>query len=285
MTNPDRSPILDKSPFHTGTVEVGGIDISYMGVGKGTPLVFIHGWSLQYRSWELQIEAFRDQYRVIAYDFRGTGTSGGGDSKYSFDDLVAELDGFLNEVVGDERPILVGHSLGASLVLQYMAEHPGRCLGVVAADVGMPTGVLRVEGVLQAALNRMAVRLFGLDATTDIVTSILWSQSYRENNPAVLAMAKSLYQSNSPASLVHSEWAWAMRRNVDDELSNATTPTLLIIGSEDGGVSLSSMQDIQQLIPGSKLEVIEGAGHMVYVEKPDEFNRILTSFFRSLPTP
>lgn len=89
-------------------------------------------------------------------------------SKYALNDLVEELDGFLYESIGDERPILVGHSLGTSLALQYMTDHPNRCLGVVAADIGMPTG---------------------------------------------------------------------------------------------SGVSLSSMQDMQQLIPGSKLEVIEGAGH------------------------
>jgi len=264
-------------------VTVGGLPLCYREVGSGPPLVFASGWSLEYSYWNLQIEALRKSYRVIAYDRRGQGCSGGGNDPYEFQTLVTELAQFLDAVLedGGELPVLIGHSLAGSLVLQLAIQYPERLKALVVADTPPATGGSVAEG-LELAGFKVAVATCGLASTTAINKHLFWSESFQEANPGAMALWEAQYQSNSTTKLVNSLAAWVHRPEEQDHLGRITIPTLLLVGSEDAIVSVREMTKIQKGIFGSVLQVLAGAGHMSFFEKPDEFTRCLQEFLKGL---
>lgn len=104
--------------------------------GAGTPLVLIHGLSSSCRIWDLTAPLLARGFRVVAVDQRGHGLTDRPDSDYTFEEVCGDL-AVLLDAFGFERPILVGHSWGAGVVLQHAAEHPETVRGLVLVDGGM----------------------------------------------------------------------------------------------------------------------------------------------------
>src|SRR5437660_2268076 len=104
-------------------IEVGDTDISYVDEGEGQPLVLLHGMSSCAEAWFQQIEAFRDRYRVIAYDSVNHGHSSNSGRDEPEPDRADELEAFL-AALGISRPILAGNSMGALTILRWASRHP-----------------------------------------------------------------------------------------------------------------------------------------------------------------
>src|SRR5438132_5893954 len=118
-------------------VDIHGIPIHYQEAGAGAPIVFVHGWSLDCTCWQAQVDYFSQHYRTIAYDWRGSGKSGGAKRLVDFTQLIEELDALL-AALALERPILCGHSMGGDMVLEYAVTYPQRLSALVVADAPGP---------------------------------------------------------------------------------------------------------------------------------------------------
>jgi pimeloyl-ACP methyl ester carboxylesterase len=103
--------------------------------GEGKPLVLLHGLASNARIWDLAAPRLADRFRVIAVDQRGHGLSDRPDSEYSFDEVCGDL-GALLAALALERPLLVGHSWGGSVVMAYAAANPGGVRGLALVDGG-----------------------------------------------------------------------------------------------------------------------------------------------------
>jgi pimeloyl-ACP methyl ester carboxylesterase len=261
--------------MNTNKITVDGVELCYEIRGDGAPMLFVHGWSLDFNYWSAQRDFFTRQHRFIAYDLRGMGCSGEGPKGgYPFEQLVSELDGVLNQL-SNKPPILIGHSLGGSLVTQYAVEHSDKIAALVIVAAALPN---YIEEQKQLIEFRDAVQQEEFASTEYPTEKLFWSAKFRSEHPDVIASWGKQYLSNDPKNLVDSLASWAHRRDPKPGLRNINVPTRTIVGSCDAYNSVKAMAELTSLIPGATLSVIDGAGHMCFVEQPKAFNDIVDNF-------
>jgi pimeloyl-ACP methyl ester carboxylesterase len=193
-----------------GTVRsVDGVSVRYETRGRGTPVVFVHGWSCDRSHWRHQLDDFSARHRVVAVDLAGHGDSGRDRTRWTIprfgDDVVAVLDAL--EVDG---AVLVGHSMGGDVIVEAALARPARVAGLVWVDVyrslGDPTSDAEVEAFLAPFRADFAGRaeafirgLFGAGADPDLVDRVAARVSSAPPEVALPALRSSF--GNEPAVL------------------------------------------------------------------------------------
>ena len=111
-----------------------GTPISYEIFGAGEPtLVFVHGWSCDARYWRAQVPVFSTKYRVVVLDLAGHGHSGMSRTKYSMGSFGEDVRA-VTESTGSHSVILIGHSMGGSVIAEAARRMPGRVIGLIGID-------------------------------------------------------------------------------------------------------------------------------------------------------
>jgi pimeloyl-ACP methyl ester carboxylesterase len=258
------------------SVEVHGGSIAYERRGDGPPLVLVHGAVSDSRDWRPQLEALSDEFTVVAWDAPGCGRSFDPSDDYGLDGYADCLAAFI-EALGLERPHVLGLSFGSGLVLELFRRHPKLPRSLVLASayagwlgsLGREVAEERRQWGLQAAeLSREEfVRDFGETLFTASVPAEIVNETLeicRDFHPAGLrAMANAFADAD-----------------LRDVLPLIDVPTMLIYGDADQRSPISVGEELHAQIPGSKLVVIPGPGHMVNLEAPGRFNEEVRSFLR-----
>jgi pimeloyl-ACP methyl ester carboxylesterase len=252
--------------------DVPGVRLWYRDTGgRGTPVVLLHAATGSTRAWEYQIPALTTAgYRVIAYDRRGWGRSvadpGGVQSGTAADDLRA-----LMRHLGIVRFHLVGTAAGGFVALDYALSFPDQVRSlVVASSIG---GVQDDEYL---ALGRRLRPSPQFEALPPEFREI--GPSYRAANPEGTRRWIELERMSRPEG--PSAAAQPMRNRVTFALlETIAVPTLLLTGGADLYAPPPVMQLFKARIRGADSVVVPEAGHSVYWEQPEIFNRALVSFF------
>ncbi|MCK7503316.1 MAG: alpha/beta hydrolase [Desulfobacterales bacterium] len=192
----------------------------------------------------------------------------GTENRISFE-YVLDLKDILG-VLKLERPILIGHSLGAAIALGFASKYPQDISGVVA-----------VGGGLTMPVN--PDMLDGFRKQPEFVLDMICKFSLaKENRPKFFdALRASLGQAN--VDVVSGDMLACSKFDLTGELKKINVPVLVICGTEDKMTPPASSEQIAAGIAGTKLVLIEGAGHMVMMEKPSAFNDTLRDFAAALP--
>lgn len=255
--------------------EVNGIELFYIDQGAGDPVVLIHGLGSSSNDWQLQIPVLTPTFRVIAVDLRGHGRSSKPLGPYTmpmFADDVAQL----IEVLGIAPCHVVGLSLGAMTALELSAARPDLVKSAVIVNAGpdfVPTTLKDKALVWQ----RLAlVRLVGPGKVARIVADrTLPGGEHAELRDRVVESLgnndKATYLSAMKAII-----GWTIKERLDQ-----ISARLLVVASELDYSSVESKQPIVDAAQGATMIVVKGARHLLPVEKPDEFNRILVEFLIS----
>lgn len=261
-----------------GTLDYEGVKICYTKAGSGPPLILIHGWSFDYTGWQPQIDALSRTHTVIAYDWFGMGCSEGGERRYQFQKMVDLLDFVIRKLCGGQKPVIVGHSAGSMTTLAYAVQFSDRITAAACADGALPL----FTTVLFALVFEIWALLLGLVSSAFFVKFFFFSKAWRTANPEGLAAWRKQFASNSRRALIVSNWMWVLRPNPRRELGCIRVPMLIINGSKDLACPKAASAQLHRLVPGSELQIIEGSGHMVYVEQPDTFTAIVERWLRGL---
>lgn len=275
------------TPWQEGYVDVGdGIRLWYREAGTGSPLVFIHGWSLDSSYWLQAAEGFVATHRVILYDSRGNGRSTGAGRPYQFRQLAADLRALLT-ALGATNSVLAGHSMGGDTALQFELDDPGACRGAILIDapgvwnfwVGWPGYVILLLGWLAARLTFVAPpqRL-----AIPLLRFLFWSPAFQRAHSQAVDRWKQQALAASMPQMVSSMRALAARQNLKGRLPSLQMPTLILRGSRDRIVTQHQADIYQQGIPGATLQLIEGAGHMSANEQPLAVAACIRAFVASL---
>jgi pimeloyl-ACP methyl ester carboxylesterase len=243
--------------------------IAYRAQGSGdTSLIFIHGWSCDSRYWRNQCSTFAKDYRVIAIDLPGHGHSSSGRvdcTMRSFaEDVKAVLD---RENVG--KAVLVGHSLGGGVVAEAARLMPDRIPGIVCVDSihniaeKVPQEV--VDGMVKPfrsdfrkAMQNFVSTMFPKGADEKLVRWIKEDMSSAHEKTALSALKNYLGQHTNG--------------EVAKVFENLTLPVVCINARQWP----TNAGENQKHIKNYKLIYIEGPGHFPMLEKPDNFNDLLT---------
>lgn len=257
------------------TVDTGEVKLYYEEHGTGTPIVFLHGFTLDRRMWNRQVEFFKPWYRVIAYDSRGHGKSECPETGYSRQDRVRDLKRF-QERLKLERFHLVGLSMGGATALGYAIDYPETLYSLTLVDTaaGGYTPPPRYKDHREIALKK------GVDEAKRrwIRSSLFYYAQKNEKLKEELAMImkdhcghlwldpkRDTYTARDDVSL-----------SVDTHL-----PTMIFVGEKDR-YFLPLAKKLHDLIAGSEIDIIPGVGHMSNMEAPERFNHRLRQFLERI---
>ena len=241
------------------------------------PLIFLHGIGGAARAWRGQIEAFSDRYRAMAWDMPGYGGSAPLPA-VSMATLAEALQHFLREV-GAAKPILVGHSIGGMIVQQWLTRYPEIAAAIVLAQTSPAFG--KTDGDWQKEF--IGARLGPLDRGETMAS--LAPTLVKElvgDNPDVRGMelARDCMAAVPEASYRASMLA-LLGFDQRSALKNIAVPTLVLSGSRDKNAPAPMMAKMATYIPSATYVELEGAGHLVNLERPAAFNAALDSFLRA----
>jgi 3-oxoadipate enol-lactonase len=249
--------------------QVNGIDLYYEVHGEGPTIVFAHGAGGNHLSWWQQVPVFARQYRCVTFDHRGFGQSpdipNGPGSQAFVEDLKQLLDH-----LKIEQASLVAQSMGGRTCLGFTLEYPDRVQALVMADT---TG-----GFADA-------RMAQLRAEGEVVMTgpnpppRTYAPHFPQEQPAPAFLYEQIRALNPPRREAPAPGPTA------EQVQALQIPTLLIVGEHDVIAPPAVMKMFQSYIPHARLAEMGGAGHSVYFEKPEAFNRTVLEFLRDVITP
>jgi pimeloyl-ACP methyl ester carboxylesterase len=260
------------------TVEVNGLCIAYQRAGSGPPLVLLHGFISDSRTWRHQVEDLSRDFDVVAWDTPGCGKSSDTGEDFSMEQYADCLAGFLDGL-GVASAHLLGVSWGGTLGIVYNSRFPGRVSSLVlsGAYAGW-TGSLGAE----AAKQRLARCLRESEMPAEE-----WVPSWVPEAFSNTASNQLLDEYASIMVGFHPVGFRAMSRAVApdfrDLLPLVDVPTLLIWGEGDTRSPMNVGQAMCDSIRGARLVVIPNAGHVSSMEQPERFNAEVRTFLNNLP--
>jgi pimeloyl-ACP methyl ester carboxylesterase len=258
-------------------VDVNGLRIGYERAGAGPVILLLHGYVADGpTTWRPQIEDLSDDFTLVAWDAPGAGSSTDPPEDLGMAGYADCLAGFVTLVISRSVHV-VGLSFGGALALELCRRHPELVsrLVLVSAYAGW-------RGSLGAreAERRLSQADVLADARPDEVVEILLPTMFaaRTSPETVAAFGASLRE-------LHPRGFRAMARASAEDLRDALpavrVPTLLIHGDRDVRAPRAVAEELHRSIRGSRLVVVEGAGHLCNLEAPEEFNRVVRSFLRA----
>lgn len=252
-------------------VDVGQSRLYYESHGDGPPLVMAHGVGGNHASWFRQVPTFARDHRVIVIDHRAFGNSSDveqiGRSGY-IEDLAAVLDH-----AGIERAVLVGQSMGGGTCAAFTCAHPSRVHGLVVAD--SLAGCVAPEPIA-TDMRAVDAATWGLTQEERVLGPVM-----REDDPeqTLLYLQIASFNSVTVKTVRGTMPTWTPQA-----LSDAPCPKLFVVGMHDVLFPPEIVRSVQELVSGSQVALIEGAGHSAYFERPAAFNTALRAFLAGLGT-
>ncbi len=236
-------------------------------------LIFIHGSGGDHTAWLNQYAQLKEKYNIAMIDLPGHGRSGGSGESH-IKDYGVWISKLL-EPLGLNRPILVGHSLGAAIALQCAIDHPEKITGIVCLGGGMkmPVNPFMLE-FLKTNPSEIPAEIIDL----------ICKFSLAKENRARLSTVLQKNVSQSKVNILYGDLSACDELNLTGEAEKITVPALIICGAEDKMTPPDLSRELAAKIQKSNLEIIAGAGHMVMIEKPMEFNNVLEKFAMTVST-
>jgi pimeloyl-ACP methyl ester carboxylesterase len=263
-----------------------GVQLYYEESGIGTPVVFVHEFAGDYRTWEPQMRRFSRSYRCITYSQRGYPPSDipNDPARYGQDiargDVVAVMD-----ALGIEKAHVVGHSMGAYTALHVGMRHPERCISVTAAGCGwgsLPDPKARDAMRAQAAANSKMFIEKGMAEAAVIYTDTPSRVSQKYKDPRGFAhFVQMLSEHSAQGHSLTMANLQAKRPNLWDletDLKTFSVPLLVICGDEDE-TCLDGSVFLKRAAPTAGLLVVPRTGHTITSEEPDVVNAALAGLF------
>jgi 3-oxoadipate enol-lactonase len=229
--------------------------------------------------WNPQIEAFKNDYRVIAYDVRGHGKSDAGDMDFSINLFVVDLINLMDAFYID-KAILCGLSMGGYIALNAVESHPHRFSALVLCDTNCKADPASVIEQRMKTIRELQEE--GLEKYTDeSVKKLFAPDSFNMRTYEVEAVRKMIMK--TPVhSICNTLRALSSRDESCTGLSEISIPVLIMVGKEDAITPPVMAQLMHEKIKDSKLEIIQHAGHLCNLENPMEFNEKLKTFLSSV---
>jgi pimeloyl-ACP methyl ester carboxylesterase len=254
------------------------LSVAYQRTGNGPALVLLHGFIVDSRSWELQIKSLSKYFTIIAWDAPGTGQSDDPPDIFTISDWADVLSRLLDSC-GIEKAHILGLSWGGILAQEFYHRHADRVSSLVLADTyaGWQGSLPKSTAEQRLASCLRDASLPPAEFVPKYLPGMFSDSSRKETQEKMTTIMSDFH----PAGFR----LMAMSSNIDTRkiLPTIELPTLLIWGELDKRSPISVAHQMLAAIPGAKLEIIKGAGHVSNLEAPDRFNEIVRDFCLMIP--
>jgi len=229
--------------------------VHYEALGRGRPIVFLHGWIGSWRYWIGSMQVASTSFRAYALDLFGYGDTAHDDTRYSLEQQAALVSRFLDEM-GIGKIAIVGHGLGALVGFYFAAQQPGSVDRIMA--VNSPLDFNSVNAKLRTSTATELVDWLS-SRTPEAVTAL--SDAYKSDTRAITASMNN-FQADS----------------LFTQFRNADVPCLLVYGQNDPSISVPSAEHAASLSLHMHQINLESSGHFPMIDETARFNRLLIDF-------
>jgi pimeloyl-ACP methyl ester carboxylesterase len=231
-------------------------------------LVFIHGSGGNHTDWSRQFIPLQHLFNMAVMDLPGHGQSDGpGEQDVSA--YVAWVKALIEEF-GIEKPVLIGHSLGAAICLSFAIRHADMAAAVLPVGGGsrMPVNPLILEGLKQdpAAIIGLTAKFSIAKANRERLSGFI-TENLSRANPGIL----------------YGDLFACSKLDITEAVAGIRVPALILCGADDKMTPPALSEQLRDHIPGAGLVLIPEAGHFVMLENPEAFNAALADFVNALP--
>ena len=261
------------------------VNIYYEDLGKGKPVVFIHGWPLSGSMWEYQVTQLPQQgLRCITYDRRGFGKSDRPFEAYDYNTLAGDLKSLLDELNLNDVT-LVGFSMGGGEIAKYFSLYEGARVSKVVLVSAVVPYMLQTDdnpdGVPQEVFDRMTKSM--VDDRPGFMTGFNIdffgvSLTHQPVSDAFLANSLTKTMDASPIATLKCAEAFATT-DFRQDIIKINVPTLVIHGDKDKTVPIKATGEVSsKWIPGARFVVYEDAPHGLWYTHKEQLNQDLIDF-------
>jgi pimeloyl-ACP methyl ester carboxylesterase len=270
------------------TTAIPPTEIYYEDVGRGRPVVLIHGWPLNGRMWEGQVNALLDAgYRCVTYDRRGFGNSGRPGGGFDYDTFSSDLRDVVT-ALDLQNAMLVGFSMGGGEVVRYLGRYGDDRVSRAMLVAAVPPFLLKTPdnagGVEPSVFDDMiaGVKRDRIGFLSEFLKGFFnWEPGKPVPSEEAIVYVKSLAWIASPLATQQCITAFGTT-DFRRDLAKIRIPVLVVHGDADRIVPLElSGRKAAAAIAGSRLEVLSGAPHGLTGTHGDELNRLMLGFLRS----
>ena len=261
------------------SIRINDINLAHTDVGAGPPIVLIHGYPFNRSLWTEQTEALNSKYRVVAPDLRGFGESDSSEGTATMARMAEDV-AALMDALAIERAVIGGLSMGGYVALAFARMFPARVKALVLADTraqadseeGKQTRHQQAEKALSEGMAGIADAMLPKLLTPDTVSK----------RPELVKRVRDMMLKTKPEGAAAALLGMAERDDQTEFISSIRVPALILVGREDAITPVADSEKMQSRIEGSRLVVIENAGHVSNLEQTEQFNDALLGFLSTV---
>ncbi|HEX2271043.1 MAG TPA: alpha/beta fold hydrolase [Pyrinomonadaceae bacterium] len=263
------------------TIRIDDIQLAYTDVGAGPAIVLIHGYPFNRSLWTEQAEVLRDRYRVVIPDLRGFGESDSSNGPATMDRMAEDVAELLDHLE-IEQAVIGGLSMGGYVALAFCKQIPARVRALVLADTRAQADTDEAKQTrAQQAEKALSEGMAGI---VDAMLPKLLTPDTVSKHPEVVKRIRDMMLKTRPEGAAAALLGMAQRDDQTEFISTIEAPTLIAVGREDAITPVADSEAMHAKIAGSRLVVIENAGHVSNLENTDQFNRALITFLNEMST-
>lgn len=245
-----------------------GTPISYEIFGAGEPtLVFVHGWSCDARYWRAQVPVFSTKYRVVVLDLAGHGHSGMSRKKYSMGSFGEDVRA-VTESTGSHSVILIGHSMGGSVIAEAARRMPGRVIGLIGIDTLENIEYPMTREELKKMITPLEVNF--RDGSRQFVGEMIASNTNRQLREWILSD-----MSTAPPSVAISAMNEMMNQYVTGEAAKIFKEIRIPVITVNGDLWPINYEANRRHMISFNAIVLKKADHFLMMDRSIDFNKAL----------
>jgi 3-oxoadipate enol-lactonase len=258
---------------------VHGVNLAVEVRGEGPAILFVHGYPLDRTIWREQVDAL-EGFRRIVPDLRGMGQSDAPDLGYGMAIYAADLAALL-DALGVDEVILCGLSMGGYIIFEFLRNWRSRVRGLILMDTRAEADTAEERRARDVAAATARER--GATAVADAMLPKVLAPATLAERPDTVERVRALMARTPVAGIVGALAAMRDRAGSESLLPTlADLATLVVVGEADSLTPPDQARAMAQAIPGARLAIIPGAGHLPLVEQPAATTRLLQEFLGSL---
>jgi len=262
------------------TYSVNSLGLAVEDRGRGSPILLVHGFPLNHEMWSEQIAILSRDYRVIAPDLRGFGTSSVTPGVVSMELFADDLAALLDAMAVNEPVVFCGLSMGGYIAWQFHRKFAARLRGLVLCDTRAGADSPDAAAGRLATADRVVRE--GPQVVVDAMTPKLLAPSTLANRPDVVQAVKRMMTANDRQGIAAASRGMGQRPDMTACLAEIRCPTLVLVGEFDAPSPPAEMRRIAEAISGARFVQIPDAGHLTPMEQPAEFNNAVLEFLAGI---
>lgn len=253
--------------------------LAYDDVGSGPVVILIHGFPFNRTMWREQVELLSSNYRVLTLDLRGHGDSAATAGTVTMEDMARDVSALMDHV-RVSRATIAGLSMGGYVSLAFCRLFPLRVRALVLADTRAQND--NEEAKQNREVQARKALAEGMEGIADAMLPKLLAPETVAKRADIVRRVREMMVQTKPEGAAAALRGMAERRDQRQSLANIIAPTLIVVGREDAITPVADSELMHREIRGSRLDIIEGAGHVSNIERAEDFNKALIRFLHDL---